>query len=67
MTIERMVLLFAGFVVLVSTLLAATVSAKFLLVTGFVGADLLQASFTGFCPLAAILRRAGRSPGPAFR
>jgi hypothetical protein len=37
-----------------------------LLLTLFVGLNMLQASFTGFCPLATILRRFGAKPGCAF-
>lgn len=59
MTVQRFVLGFAGGVVLVSTLLAWLVSPLFLIATGFVGANLLQSSFTRWCLLAQILRRAG--------
>jgi hypothetical protein len=58
-TVQRFVLGFAGGVVLVSTLLAWLVSPLFLIATGFVGANLLQSSFTRWCLLAQILRRAG--------
>ncbi|MGD8840188.1 MAG: DUF2892 domain-containing protein, partial [Gammaproteobacteria bacterium] len=37
-----------------------------LFLTAFVGANLLQASFTGFCPLAKILKAVGGKPGAAF-
>jgi hypothetical protein len=53
-------------VVLVSLLLAHFVSLNWLWLTAFVGANLLQASFTGFCPLAIILKRLGVEPGHAF-
>ncbi|MEO6800502.1 MAG: DUF2892 domain-containing protein [Rhodanobacter sp.] len=43
------------------------VSPWWLLLAAFVGANLLQSSFTGFCPLAKILARAGLKPGCAFR
>ena len=66
MTIDRIVMAFAGTVVLISVLLSVYVSPNWLWLTGFVGANLLQASFTGFCPLAAILRKAGVQPGAAF-
>ena len=59
MTVQRFVLGFAGAVVLVSTLLAWLVSPLFLIATGFVGANLLQSSFTRWCLLAQILRRIG--------
>ncbi|MBB4301130.1 fatty acid desaturase [Rhodobium orientis] len=66
MSIDRMVLAFAGIVILVSLLLAVTVSPYFLWLTAFVGANLLQSAFTGFCPLAMILKRFGVTPGAAF-
>ena len=59
MTVQRLVLGFAGGVVLFSTLLAWLVSPLFLIATGFVGANLLQSAFTRWCLLAQILRRAG--------
>ena len=66
MTIDRIVMAFAGTVVLVSVLLAVYVNINFLWLTGFVGANLLQSSFTGFCPLAIILKKIGIQPGKAF-
>ena len=67
MNIDRAVMAFAGFVVLLSVTLAHFVSPWWLLLTAFVGLNLLQASFTGFCPLAMILKKAGFSSGQAFR
>jgi len=66
MNIDRFVMAFAGTVVLVSVLLAVTVSINWLFLTAFVGLKLLQASFTRFCPLAAVLRKLGLKPGEAF-
>jgi hypothetical protein len=66
MTIDRAVMAFAGGMVLVSVLLAAVHSIYWLFLTAFVGANLLQASFTGFCPLARILKSIGVNPGRAF-
>ena len=66
MSINRIVMAFAGTVVLVSVLLAVYVSPNFLWLTGFVGANLLQSSFTGFCPLAIVLKKLGVQPGKAF-
>jgi hypothetical protein len=66
MSIDRFVMAFAGTVVLVSLALGHFVSPNWYWLTAFVGANLLQASFTGFCPLAAILRKAGVKPGAAF-
>ena len=66
MNVDRIVLGFAGTVVIVSVLLAHFVSPWWLLLTLFVGANLLQSSFTGFCPLAMILRKLGIKAGCAF-
>ena len=66
MTIDRMVLAFAGLMVLLSIVMALLVSPWSLLLTGFVGLNLLQAAFTRFCPLAIILRKMGVAPGAAF-
>jgi Protein of unknown function (DUF2892) len=67
MTIDRIVLAFAGSMVLLSLALGLLVSPWWFALTGFVGANLLQSAFTGFCPLAIFLRKLGRAPGPAFR
>lgn len=66
MNIDRFVLGFAGSVVLLSVVLAHFVSPWWLLLTLFVGANLLQSSFTGFCPLAMVLAKVGVRPGCAF-
>jgi Protein of unknown function (DUF2892) len=67
MNIDRFVMAFAGTVVLVSLLLGQFVNPYWYFLTAFVGLNLLQASFTGFCPLASILRKLGFAPGCAFR
>ena len=51
---------------LVSLALGLFVHQNWFWLTAFVGANLLQSSFTGFCPLAFILRKFGMQPGPAF-
>lgn len=66
MSIDRIVLAFAGSVVLFSIVLTLALSPWWLLLTGFVGLNLLQSSLTGFCPLAMMLRAAGVKPGAAF-
>ena len=66
MSIDRIVLAFAGFMILLSLLLGVYVSPNWFWFTAFVGANLLQSAFSGFCPLAAILRRTGVKPGAAF-
>ena len=64
MKMERIIRVVAGLIVLVSLALGLDASPVFasrgfLWVTAFVGANLLQSAFTGFCPLEVILRRAG--------
>lgn len=66
MNIDRMVMRFAGTVITLSLLLAYFVSPWWQLLALFVGLNLLQASFTGFCPLAVILKKLGLQPGCAF-
>jgi hypothetical protein len=66
MSIDRIVLAFAGSMVIISLLLGYFVSPYWLLLAAFVGVNLLQSSFTGFCPLAIILKKAGLRPGCAF-
>ncbi|MEX0696207.1 MAG: DUF2892 domain-containing protein [Dongiaceae bacterium] len=67
MSIDRAVLAFAGTVILVSLLLSQLHHPAWLWVTVFVGANLLQSAFTGFCPLAIVLKKLGLRPGEAFR
>lgn len=66
MTLDRAVFLFAGIVVLASALLTWLYSPYWLLLTGFVGLNLIQASFTGFCPAAIVFKRLGCRAGTAF-
>jgi hypothetical protein len=66
MCIDKFVLRFAGSMVLLSMLLAYFVSPYWLWLTAFVGANLLQSSFTGFCPLASVLRKVGMKSCAAF-
>lgn len=66
MSIDRMVLAFAGAMVLLSLVLSYLFSGYWLILAAFVGLNLFQAAFTGFCPLAMILKRFGVKPGVAF-
>ena len=66
MTIDRAVLAVAGSFILVSLLLAHFHSENWLWFTAFVGANLLQSAFSGFCPMAMILKKIGIKPGSAF-
>jgi hypothetical protein len=59
-------MLFAGLVVLMSLGLSQVHDPAWLWLTAFVGANLAQASVTGFCPLAIIVKKLGAKPGQAF-
>ncbi|MBP9951110.1 MAG: DUF2892 domain-containing protein [Cypionkella sp.] len=63
MTVNQAVMAFAGFMVLASLALAWAVSPYFLALTAFVGANLLQSAFTGFCPASSIFRKLGFRAG----
>lgn len=67
MSLDRAVMMFAGFMVLVSVALTHWVHPTWIWLTVFVGLNLLQASVTGFCPAAMLFRRLGVRPGQAFR
>lgn len=67
MNIDKAVLAFAGFMVLLSLALAHFFSPNWLWLTAFVGLNLLQASVTGFCPAARIFKAFGAKEGCAFR
>ena len=66
MNLDRIVLAFAGSVILLSVILSVVHSPYWLFFTGFVGVNLLQSSLTGFCPLAVILKKVGVKTGHAF-
>ncbi|GIX34438.1 MAG: membrane protein [Lysobacteraceae bacterium] len=59
MRVERAVMAFAGAMVLLSVLLTHFVHPGFVWLTVFVGANLLQSAFTGFCPAAMVMKRLG--------
>jgi hypothetical protein len=67
MTIDKAVLSFAGFMVLLSLALGWYVSQWFFLLTAFVGLNLLQTGFTGVCPAAMVFKKLGLKPGCAFQ
>lgn len=66
MSIDRIVMAFAGFVILASVALTHYHHVNWMWLTVFVGANLFQAAFTKFCPLATILKKLGARPGQAF-
>jgi len=59
MTVERALRLIAGLFVALSVLLGIYVNRNFLWFTLFVGLNLFQSGFTNWCPMMAILRKAG--------
>jgi len=67
MNLDRAVLAFAGLVVLASLALGVFLNPRWFLLTTLAGLNMLQASVTGFCPAAILLRRLGIRPGAAFR
>jgi Protein of unknown function (DUF2892) len=66
MTIDRVVMAFAGAMILASLALAQFFGPWWLLLAAFVGLNLFQAAFTGFCPLAMLLKKLGAKSGAAF-
>lgn len=66
MNIDKAVLAFAGFVVLLGLALGYYVSPYWYLLTAFAGLNMLQASLTGFCPAAIVFRKLGLRGGCAF-
>ena len=65
MSLDRVVMMFAGFMVLLSVLLTAFVSPLFVWFTVFIGVNMIQSSITGFCPAAAIFKKLGVKRGTA--
>ncbi|RLL64507.1 YgaP family membrane protein [Paenirhodobacter hankyongi] len=67
MNLDRTIFAFAGVMVLISVLLTWYVSHYFLWFTVFIGLNLLQSAFTGFCPAAMIFSKLGFKTGCAFQ
>ncbi|KAA6232395.1 DUF2892 domain-containing protein [Chlorobium phaeovibrioides] len=67
MNIDKLVLAIAGLLILLSVALALTVSTGWLWLTGIVGFMMMQSAFTGFCPMALILKSLGVESGNAFK
>jgi hypothetical protein len=66
MNVDKAVLMFAGFVVLLGLGLGYTVSPYWYLLTAFAGLNMFQAAITGFCPAAIVFRKLGLHEGCAF-
>ena len=67
MTVDKAVLVFAGFMILLSLVLTYYLSPWWMLLTVFVGLNLIQSAFTGICPAAMVFKRVGLKPGALFR
>lgn len=67
MNIDRIVFAVAGLFILASLALGMTQNPNWFYFTGFVGLNMFQAAFTGFCPMAKILKAVGVQPGEAFK
>ena len=67
MNLDRAIFAFAGVMIQLSVALVYFVSPWWLLLTAFVGLNLLQSSITGFCPAAVVFRKLGLSSGCAFK
>jgi hypothetical protein len=66
MNVDKAVLTFAGFVVLLGLALGWLVNPYWFLLTAFAGLNMIQASFTGFCPAAIVFKKLGVQGGCAF-
>jgi hypothetical protein len=66
MNIDKALLMFAGFVVLLGLALGWLVSPYWYLLTAFAGLNMFQASITGFCPAAMVFKKLGVRDGSAF-
>ncbi len=66
MNLDKAVLTFAGFVVLLGLALGTYVNPYWYLLTAFAGVNMIQASFTGFCPAAMVFKKLGFRSGNAF-
>lgn len=66
MSLDRIMFVFAGFMILISVLLSLTVHPWWIALAVFVGLNMIQAAFTGFCPAAMLFKRLGARSGPAF-
>lgn len=67
MNIDRVVLIFAGAMILISLALAHFVSPYWLWLTALIGVVMFQSGITGFCPAALVFKKLGVKPGCAFR
>ena len=67
MTVENGIRVFAGTIVLISVALVYFFSPWWLLLTAFIGIQLIQSAFTGFCPPSFFLRKLGFKDGSSCK
>ncbi len=67
MTLDRVVMIFAGIVILAGLALAYLVHPWWLALCALAGVNLIVAGVTGFCPAAMVFRKLGVKPGPTFQ
>jgi hypothetical protein len=67
MNLDKAVLAFAGTVVLVGLALGHFINPLWLWLSAFAGANMIQASITGFCPAAMVFKAMGVRPGCSFK
>lgn len=67
MNLDRALFLFAGIMILVSLVLTTQVHGNFIWLTAFIAVNVIQASFTGFCPAVYVFKMLGIKPGSAFK
>lgn len=67
MNIDRLVMAFAGAVVLAGVVLGIYVNPWWLALSTFAGANMIQAAITGFCPAAMVFKALGAKSGSAFK
>lgn len=63
MTIENGIRVLAGTMVLAGVVMARVVHENWILLSAFVGVNLIQSAFTGFCPATVVLRKLGFTEG----
>ncbi|OPX56204.1 Protein of unknown function [Oceanospirillum multiglobuliferum] len=67
MNIDRIMFVFAGSMILLSVVLTQFVHPNFFWFTAFIGVNLIQSAFTGFCPAAKIFAKMGIPVGCALK
>jgi len=67
MNLDRLLFVFVGVMILVSLVLTAKVHANFVWFTAFIAVNMIQASFTGFCPAVMLFKKLGVKAGNAFK